>query len=183
MDKIDKKTDKAFNKKIYLLGQDKDGYNVYLEAPSWDCNWYWGFGYIETYTRETSPSTSSDINSHSHWKYCIVGKQEKYSITQKAWIKTDYIHHINDNPDFVSTVLNDKESWELSELMKKFYILKNAAKLFHKGSAGVANGSINNKIQSMELYNKINHELMPIIFKRIDEILTPEKEIKKDKQS
>ena len=175
MNKIDKKTDRAFNEKIYLLGQDKDGYNIYLEAPSWDCNWYWGFGYIKRYTRKTSPSTSEDISSHTHWNYSIV---ENGSMNNSKCI-----HHINDNPDFTSTVLNNKESWELSELMKKFYILKNAAALFHKGSAMVANSSINNKIQSMELSNKINHELMPIIFKRIDEILTPEKEIKKDKQS
>ena len=175
MDKIDKKTDKAFNKKIYLLGQDKDGYNVYFEAPSWDCDWYWGFGYIETYTRKTNPSTSSDTNSHSHWKYCIVGDRGTNS--------SEYIYHINDNPNLISTVLTDKESWELSELMKKFYILQNAAELFHKGSANITNSPINDKIQSTELYNKINHELMPIIFKRIDEILTPEKEIKKDKKS
>ena len=174
MNKIDKKTDKAFNKKIYLLGQDKDGYNVYLEAPSWDCKWYWGFGYIETYTQKTNPSMSSDVSSHSHWKYCIVGDRGTNS--------SEYIHHINENPNFASTVLTNEESWELSELMKKFYILSDTANLFHEGSAGITS-SLDDEFKNEELYNKINKELMPKIFKKIDEILTPEKEIKKDEKS
>lgn len=179
MNKIDKKTDKAFNKKIYLLGQDKDGYNIYLEAPSWDCNWYWGFGYIERYTNKTNPSTARDVSSHAHWNYSIIGEQKIYSLTQKSWIKTGYAHHINDNQNFKTTVLNDKESWELSELMEKFYTLSKTANLFYNGSAGIAS-SLDDEFKNEELYNKINHELMPKIFKRIDEILTPEKEIKKD---
>ena len=174
MNKINKKIDKAFNKKIYLLGRDKDGYNVYLEAPSWDCGWYWGFGFMETYTRKTSPSTSKDISSHTHWNYSIVGNRGINS--------SKYIHCINDNPGFISTVLTNKESWELSELMKKFYILSDAADLFHNGCAGITS-SLSVEFKNEELCNKINKELMPKIFKRIDELLSPEKEIKKDEKS
>jgi len=181
MNKINKKINYAFNKKIYLLGKDKNGYNVYLEAPSWDCNWYWGFGYIERYTNKTRPDLAKDISSHTHWNYSIVGKQEIYSFEKQCWINREYIHHINNNPDFKSTVLTDKESWELSELMKKFYILKETADLFYNGSAGISI-SLNDKFENKELYNKINHELMPLIFKRIDELLSPEKEVKKDKK-
>ena len=39
---------KAFGKKIYLLGKDAEGVKYWLEEASWDCNWYYGFGYIET---------------------------------------------------------------------------------------------------------------------------------------
>ena len=35
---------------FYLLGRDEEGINYWLEEPSWDCGWYWGFGYVETYT-------------------------------------------------------------------------------------------------------------------------------------
>ena len=45
-----KQTTTAFKKKIYLLGADAEGTKYWLEAPSWDCDWYWGFGYVETYT-------------------------------------------------------------------------------------------------------------------------------------
>lgn len=56
----------AFNKQIYLLGKNKHNKLVWLEEPSWDCDWYWGFGYMETYTNNTNPSKARDISSHTH---------------------------------------------------------------------------------------------------------------------
>ena len=62
-----KQTTIAFNKKIYLLGADAEGTKYWLEAPSWDCGWYFGFGYVETYTNNNCPSKAADINSHQHF--------------------------------------------------------------------------------------------------------------------
>ena len=62
-----KQTTIAFNKKIYLLGADAEGTKYWLEAPSWDCDRYWGFGYVETYTNNDCPNKSRDINSHQHF--------------------------------------------------------------------------------------------------------------------
>ena len=62
-----KQTTVAFNKKIYLLGADAEGTKYWLEAPSWDCGWYYGFGYVETYTNNNYPNRSRDINSHQHF--------------------------------------------------------------------------------------------------------------------
>ena len=56
----------AFGKDIYLLGQDEQGINYWLEAPKWDCIWYWGFGYIESFTNNKYPHLSKDISSHQH---------------------------------------------------------------------------------------------------------------------
>jgi len=62
-----KKTKKhAFGKDVYLLGKDKHGIYYWLESPKWDCGWYWGFGYIETYTNNKQPQLAKDINSHEH---------------------------------------------------------------------------------------------------------------------
>lgn len=66
MKKIAKQQNHAFGKDIYLLGVDSDNQNVWLEAPSWDCNWYWGFGYVERYTNNNKPHLSKDIISHTH---------------------------------------------------------------------------------------------------------------------
>jgi hypothetical protein len=57
----------VFGRDIYLLGTDKQGIKYWLESPKWDCNWYWGFGYIETYIDNNSPKISEDISSHSHF--------------------------------------------------------------------------------------------------------------------
>ena len=66
MKTIKKQKSNAFNKDIYLIGKDKDGVKYWLEAPSWDCGYYWGFGYVETYTNNNNPSKAKDITSHQH---------------------------------------------------------------------------------------------------------------------
>lgn len=155
--KIKKQKKRAFNKDIYLLGIDESGVKHWLESASWDCGWYWGFGYVETYTNNNNPEIAKDISSHSHWDTCIVGKQAH--------------SHLNDNPNFISTTLSDTESWELSELMQSFYSLKEAAAIFGRGKSHIANTEIN--YEDKEITNKINKEILPKIFQRIYEILSP----------
>lgn len=168
---MEKQVSHAFGKNVYLLGKQKDGTFIWLEAASWDCDWYWGFGYIETYTNNRYPNKSMDINSHSHWSG-LVGKQEKYNFDKKCFVLSqDYIHHLNDNPDISETVLTDKESWELADLMQSFYTLQDTAKIFHSGNSHLTTTSIN--LKNQELENHINKVLMPQIFKRVYEILTP----------
>jgi len=100
----------AFGRDVYLLGERKTGEWVWLEAPQWNCDWYWGFGYIEEYTVNKHPERARDIQSHSHWSG-LVGKQEYYD-TEKGCFRlgSKYIHHLNMNPDMAGTVLTDGES-------------------------------------------------------------------------
>jgi hypothetical protein len=164
MDRMKKQVARAFGKKIYLLGRDKDGYNVYLEAPSWDCGWYWSFGYIKRCTCGSSPGTTLDICSHTHWDSSIVGRLDGQS---------DYVHHVNGNNNFVSTVLNDRESWQLSELMSGYYILETAAEFFHHGGANITNiSAISDRLVDHDLEDRINKVLLPVIFAEIDKLLS-----------
>ena len=48
---IKKETKKVFNKNNYLLGK-RNGVKIWLVEASWDCGWYWGFGYIEEYNKK-----------------------------------------------------------------------------------------------------------------------------------
>ena len=43
---LDKQVRQQDKKKEYLLGTDEYGIKYWLESESWDCNWYWGFGYL-----------------------------------------------------------------------------------------------------------------------------------------
>lgn len=64
---IEKKTYFAFKKNVYLIGINTEGEKVFLEEPSWDCGWYWGFGYLEVYTNNNNPSRAKDVSSHTHF--------------------------------------------------------------------------------------------------------------------
>jgi hypothetical protein len=169
---MNKQVTTAFNKDVYLLGKQKDGTYIWLEKATWDCEWYWGFGYIETYTNNQHPESSRDINSHSHWTG-LMGKQEVYDFDKKCFKLTDkYVHHLNENPDMAETVLTDKESWELADLMKSFYTLKDTAELYHSGNSHLTGTKVDLKDKAQE--DNINKVLLPKIFERIYQILTPE---------
>lgn len=168
---VEKSKSHAFGKNIYLLGTDENGIKYWLEEPKWDCGWYWGFGYVETYTNNKKPELSKDICSHSHISG-FLGYQEEYSFQKQCFVKGEYIHNLIDSKTFASTTFNDKESWELSELFNQFYFMQKAAENFGRGKCHTAN-TIAPNWTNKELSKEINERHIPAITKRILEILTP----------
>lgn len=155
----------AFGKNIYLIGQDEQGINYWLEAPQWDCGWYWGFGYIETYTKNNDPSNSRDISSHQHWSG-FVGEQKGGK----------YIQNIYDNNNFVALTFDSKTGWILSELFQQFYTLQEFAECTHRNPFGCHLTTVDAGLGDMrEWSEKINKELIPKVTAKILELLTPEK--------
>lgn len=175
---LPKTTSFAFGKKVYLIGQDENATKYWLEEPKWDCGWYWGFGYIETYQDNREPSKARDIDSHQHWDG-FVGQLYTWSFDYNAYIKGEYIHHINQNKLFKFTTLTEKESWELSDLMKSFYDLKTAAEFFRFGNSHLTTTAISKNLVNKRLEKNINEKVLPQIFKRIDEILSPKDKVTK----
>jgi len=151
----------AFGKDVYLLGRDSYGVNYWLESPKWDCGWYWGFGYVETYTNNNSPATSRDINSHQHISG-FMGKQDDGS----------YTHNIFDNKTWAIKTFDEKEGWELSELFEQFYFLQKAAENFGRGKCHTANANIPAWKDAAKV-KEINEVIIPQVTARILEILSP----------
>lgn len=171
---LEKQVDTFKGKRQFLLAKDKDGIKYWLGEATWDCGWYWGFGYISTYERNRIPSNANDIDSHEHWDTSIIGKREEYNYEKSCFeLSRDYIHHINQNKKFVDTVLTDNESWELSELMKSFYILKETAEFYKNGSANITNNPCSKLLKNTKEYERINKILLPAIFEEIYKIITP----------
>lgn len=152
---MNKQKTRAFGKDIYLLGKGADGVNYWLESPRWECGWYWGFGYIETYTNNTRPDKAKDVSSHQH----ASDFSPKWWNDEKAILK--------------ELVFNDQEGWELAELFKQFYFLKNAAEIFGRGKCNIAN-TIVDKWNKPGLVKEINEVILPLVMNRIIAILSPE---------
>lgn len=157
---LEKKKSHAFGKDCYLIGRDKHGDLIWLEAAKWDCDWYWGFGYIEVYTRQSDPANASDISSHSHWSGQL-GKQDD----------GEYKHHINEV--LQETTLTSDESWELSDLMQSFYTLSKTAELLKSGGSHLSGSGNMEYMKDSDIRKAINEEMLPKLFKSIYEILTP----------
>lgn len=149
----------AFNKNIYLLGENKDGIKYWLEEATWDCNWYWGFGYIKTYTNNKNPEISRDIASHQHFDSLFLNKNIFDSFKNF----------------FKETTLNDNEIWELLGYMEEFYKMKEYSNLLYSGNhitsqaKNIKEGK--NEIENKKEYERINKILMPELFKKIYKLL------------
>ena len=140
---------KLFNEKGYLLGIDQDNKKVYLQTPSWDCGWYWGFGYIQQYNNRGS------MVSHIHFN--------------GLFLKKDIFTSFKDY--FKETTLQEKEIWTLLELMKSFYELKEIAELFGRGGSHITANPCKDILKDENLSNKINKVLIPAIFEEIKKVM------------
>lgn len=147
----------AFEKEIYLLGKDKYGRKRWLEKPSWDCGWYWGFGYVESYTNNNNPEKAKDIEEHTHFDSLFLsGHNDKHLYYYDAW--KDF---------FVDSVLTDSEIWSLMEMMKSYYLLRESASLFENGTSHITCNLCKDVIQSKDISDIINHQILPELFKKI----------------
>jgi hypothetical protein len=154
-----KQQTKAFNKEIYLLGVDHEGVKYWLQAPSWDCGWYWGFGYVETYTNNKRPDLAKDISSHQHFNGLFLNGVNSYETFTKF---------------FKQSTLTNNEIWVLFDYMKSFYTLKETAQLFGMGNSHFTERAKVQALQREDLVKVINEIMLPELFHKVIKLLTPE---------
>lgn len=149
----------VFGKNIFLLGEDKNGIKYWLEEASWDCDWYWGFGYIETYTNNKNPERSRDISSHQHF--------------DDLFLKSNILDNYKNF--FKETTLNDDEIYELLGYMEEFYTMEKYSNLLYCGNQITSDAKNikeeKNETENKKEYERINKILMPELFKKIYKLL------------
>ena len=156
-----KKTFEWHGKKYYLLGQGIDGDLYYLEQAKWDCDWYWGGGYVETFTNKKAPQLSGDISSHQHFDglFFEVPHKHGYAVF---------------NEFFAETPFTDKEVWQIVELMGSFYIARRYSDFLYCGGAHFTTNVCSELIGNTEEYKRINTILIPRIMEELYRILEEE---------
>ena len=150
-----KKVWKPFNKKWYYLGV-LNGEKIYLEEGSWECGWYWGLGYVESYD-----SKIRDISMHTHFDSLF------FSGPSNGW--DNFKSKVTDCP------LTDHELWNLMELMKTLYTLREAAEVFHRGGSHYVTHKKEGRIVKQTVYaKKINEKLIPELLSMVYDIIKEE---------
>ena len=160
------------NKKMYLLGTNEEGKKLWLIEAEWQCHWYWGFGYVQSFSR-------GDIETHNHIDSSFMGVHEVWDTNKMEFVKTDYIHNIYDCPRLVETTFTKEEGWQLSELFTQFYKFKEVARILHNGCAGLTTLLDYLKVEypnREEHLKDINENILPQIFDKVYTILSPQKE-------
>lgn len=155
---MNKTITKAFGNKMYLMGIGNDGRKYWLQQPSWDCGWYWGFGYVRSYTNNNRPDLSRDILSHQHFDSLFMNPNKSTYDAFKDFFKT--------------STLTDNEIWLLCDYMKTFYTLKDTAELLARGYSHFTERAKLNIIQNISMVKSINEIMLPALFNKIEMLFT-----------
>lgn len=140
--------------KVPIMKEVYDGRICTLKPPSWDCGWYWGWGYLGNRDLHTHwDSVKSDYNKNQDKKehlYCLVD------------IDGD---NYKGNPKYQSI------KWELEDLMESFYTLKGAAALYNRGGSNFSGKDRLKELHNEDAWLRINTVEIPAIFKRFYELV------------
>lgn len=129
-------------KKDVLMGV-ADGQKEYLKAPSWDCGWYWGFGYL------SNKNIHHHIDSLNRNKNIFDALKEYYGDT---------------------ITLGEKDLWTFCELIQTFYTLKETAEVLGRGGSHYTTNPLAETIKNEIEVKRINEILMPLIFTEISKL-------------
>ena len=143
-------------KEYFYLGEDKNGEKNYLEKHYFDCGWYWGIGYIETFTNNRNPERSRDISSHTHFDYMFFnGRKNGFD---------------NFNDYFVKSPFTDAEKWKIIELMKSLYNCRNYSDMLYTGGSHYTSNPVK-CIKNKSEYKRINKVVIPALNRELYKIL------------
>jgi len=131
-----------WTQKHYLGKRKEDGTKVYILAPTWDCNWYWSFGYLNATGEHFHLRNYGDKN----WKDCL---------------ERDYILNVK---------LRGDNLWKFIELAKTAYKLKEVAEILGRGGCQLTKNPLAELIKNQTEVNRINQIVLPQVFDAIDEI-------------
>ena len=150
-----------FGKENYLLGKDADGTKYFLLQPSWDCEWYCGFGYVRTYTNNANPQRSKYMKSHQHFDGLFFNDPNEDCFRKfRRFFVPPY-------------VLPEKDIWTLLELMKSVYIASEYAEMLFVGGAYLTTNPVAEIIKCKEEWERINQEIIPALMGQVAQLLSP----------
>lgn len=136
---------REYPEQVYL-GKYK-GEDVYLARPSWDCDWYWGFGYVQ----------NKYLHTHLD-SMCMVNDR-----LVNLW--DGLTHHIKGGK--VHAMHLRKKLWTFCEVVQTIYHLKKTAEVLGRGGSHYTTNPCADLIRNPDEVKRINEVLIP---KLIDEM-------------
>lgn len=163
-------------KKRWPLGCLKNSHvNVYLYDFEWECNWYWGGGYIgnknfhthfdSAFLKPLSPQGHPLNHNKAYFTNPLLPPPPHY-IKEEVKILSNNSSIWEDLDFFLDNAQYDSQQWwRIKDLFKQFYTLRDAAEVFQYGGHCRSSG-----LRSEEL----NLDMAASINKHIETIIIPE---------
>lgn len=120
------------------------GETIYLTLPTWDCGWYWSFGYL----------------GNRRWHYHLDGFAAGRNICMHDALLSDY--------ELVPAL--QAKLWVFCELAQTAYTLKGAAEVLGRGGSHQTTNPCAGVIKNPAEVERINKVVLPAIFAKIQEI-------------
>lgn len=140
---------------------------VYLRRPAWVCDWYWSFGHLERWNYKRS-----DIDFHAH----INSEFSKLPSGEKCnWF--DGIKALLDKGDVFSS---DKNRWQVVEIAKTIYSLKETAEVLDLGGSNYTTNPCKDLIKNHDEVRRINCEVIPALIDEMYKLLESEHALTKN---
>ena len=139
-----------------LLGE-RDGERYWLEQASFDCEWYWGLGYVESY--RGCGQSSKSWRSHQHFDGLFL---------KPAKFVEGYKDFFDDR-----TLMEDKEIWTLLELMSAAYKCREYSDMLHLGGAHITTNPCKDLLINPDEYARLNNHVIPELMNKVYELLAP----------
>ena len=133
------------SEKVFFGIRKLDNTRIFITKPSWDCGWYWSFGYL------------GNKNEHYH----LSGYANGRNINMHDALLADYD-------------LNNKiksNLWVFCELAETAYSLNETAEVLGRGGSHYTNNPCKSIIMNTDEVKRINEDVLPSIFNEISRII------------
>lgn len=149
--------------KFFFGTRKEDGARVYLSKPTWDCGWYWSFGYLgnrdEHYHLSIYQTKELALKLADGTGTLLTEKRNK---CLKDCLMEDY----DLNPLILANI------WKFCELALTAYSLKETAEVLGRGGSHMTTNPCQELIKNPEEVKRINEVVLPAIFWEIEKIFT-----------
>lgn len=132
--------------------------DVFIVRPTWDCGWYWGFGYLERWN-----ARKDDIDFHSHIDHEFG--------TNKDGRRVNWYEGMQELLDQGDVFDNNHRRWQFLEIVKTIYHLKMTAEVLGRGGSHYAANPLSEEIKHHNEVRRINAYLIPKLIDKMYVVL------------
>ena len=121
-----------------------DGQSIMLRRPSFDCNWYWGFGYLGNH------------DCHYH-----LDSLHTYYWQNKDMQKKNLYDQLKLHFGDTLTITDDRDLWQFCEIVRTIYTLCKTAYLYYLGGSHFTTNPDAELLKNTAEWERINSVLIP----------------------
>tara|TARA_R110000851_G_scaffold4520_1_gene18456 strand:+ start:1731 stop:2174 length:444 start_codon:yes stop_codon:yes gene_type:complete len=133
----------------FILGtaQTDARYRCKLQAPTWDCSWYWGMGYL----------------GHKDAHFHLDGVVSKHKTNMFDALRLEFGDTL--------TITKEDDLWTFCELMGTAYALRKTAEVLGRGGVHYTTNPLAGLIKNEKETERINSILLPAIFDQVNSLV------------